>query len=438
MGLSVSKHSRNTETTQSCRASPKPSTRFCEDKVSATQTDTDSDNEEESFYSWFVIAEETDKGPNSEKQPVGTLTCEDPIQGEEFDSSSLASTVDMGDQKNTVNDLGAQLKEQLHVEEEAWHGNQSEPKGPETLTPAESRANQSSGTQGTSRGGSDGNQQIVRMSTGTSSARSSFALDQADILANRKSLEAFHKAYCHQEDHGLRFKRSDTNTSGDGHDLNDVDFFTKYAHDVEVLVGLGLPRELCKEAWMLSVLPSECPAPVSMLSKLWNIQESAAESCMLSLAELGVLKVAHLPDGNIWGLPQDNFIRQVQNQAHNENCQVLFHKSLVVGYARDAWFHARKSGPAPSSLITDDAMLFSLFACDLLDDGYIITNLVYHLVGARLDTVVRALLLSPEWLEKKLLSSGAAPVISDFRRYLMMYRDEDVKSVLEADRKSVV
>jgi len=338
----------------------------------------------------------------------------------------------MGDQTNTVNDLGAQLKEQLHVEEEAWHGNQSEPKGPETLTPAESRANQSSGTQGTSRGGSDGNQQIVRMSTGTSSARSSFALDQADILANRKSLEAFHKAYCHQEDHGLRFKRSDTNTSGDGHDLNDVDFFTKYAHDVEVLVGLGLPRELCKEAWMLSVLPSECPAPVSMLSKLWNIQESAAESCMLSLAELGVLKVAHLPDGNIWGLPQDNFIRQVQNQAHNENCQVLFHKSLVVGYARDAWFHARKSGPAPSSLITDDAMLFSLFACDLLDDGYIITNLVYHLVGARLDTVVRALLLSPEWLEKKLLSSGAAPVISDFRRYLMMYRDEDVKSVLEA------
>ena len=435
MGLRGSKESSGTETSQSSKSAREPSASPRQGKVSDTDTDIEGADEEESFYSWSALTHGLDKVVQVETQNGLTVSCrKEPVQVCSKDSSDTVSTVDMKKQNNIVDDLGAQFDEQLRVQEGMQSSDgQHQPKSPGTLTPAESPANPSWETQRTSHGGSDGNQHIVRMSAGTSSARSSFALDHADMLANRKSLEAFHKAYCQQYNQDVAMNREGEFISTDqsGHTLSDADFFQNHALSIDILLSMGLPRELCKEAWMLSVLPSETPAPLSMLSKLWNKKESAAESCMLSLAKLGVLKVAHLPDGNIWGLPQDDFIGELENHLNNESCSVSFHCSLIEGYARDALSRRETCGEV-RNILRDENLLVSLCISDILDDGYIVTNLMYHLVGARLDTVVRTLLLTPEWLEKKLLSSGAAPVISDFRRYLMLYRDGDVKLVLEA------
>lgn len=447
MGSSGSKNLSARETVQSRDEVSEPSTGSRQDKVSVSGTDSEGVNDEESFYSWSALSSDLDKaGQGRTFQVVPPSSAKVPPKAED-ESSSVASTVAMDGSGNNVEKLGIQLQQQLHVEEGAWEERQSNsqgsgfqpPKAPATLTPAESPANPSWETQRTSHGESDGSQHPVRMSTGTSSARSSFALEQADMFANRKSIEAFQKAYCQQQGRGLSIHRNTAAISEedtmDGH--NDVDFSRKHGRDIEILMGMGLPKDLCKDAWMLCILPPETPAPVTMLSKLWNEEESAAECRMLSLAKLGVLKVAHLPDGNIWGLPQEDFIQEIQKRLSNESCLASFHGRLVEGYARDAWAHANISCEAPKLLIRDNKILFTLLLSHLQDDGYIVINLMYHLVGARLDNVVRALLMSPEWLEKKLLLSGAAAVISDFRRYLMIYRDKDIKLILEALQLSV-
>lgn len=249
--------------------------------------------------------------------------------------------------------------------------------------------------------------------------------------------------------------RGESNVFRDSQNVQD---YQEYPKDVEFLMALGVPKELCRDAWMLTVLPPESPAPAHMLSKLWGHSLEDSHACMNSLSDLGVICVAEL-GGQLWGLPRERFLQQLQLHLLQERPIVSFHRCLVNGYAREVWAKRAslsKTGPGeelgasqgqqedwgheseePHYLIHDGQMLASLLM-DVEDDGYIVTNLVYHLVGARLHGVVRRLLLNPAWLERKLMLSrnktslDASLIVADFRSYLMLYADNDVKLVLEA------
>jgi hypothetical protein len=54
--------------------------------------------------------------------------------------------------------------------------------------------------------------------------------------------------------------------------------------------------------------------------------------------------------------------------------------------------------------------------CDIQDDGYVLLNLVHHLLCAGDVAAARQLLLNPYWLEQKLLAYGSTSLVSDFRR----------------------
>jgi WD40 repeat protein len=411
-------------------------------------------SEEESFYTWLQECSEESRAKGI------TLMDASPSQGDGQEESrvSIASTVDMNADeddedvslKNITSSLsGLNLKAQG---EQPVAGKNLEgvgmgpgvPLSPGTVTPtSESPAYQS--TQGTTKARSShasdtSGQYPMRMSTGASSARSSFALEQADMAANRKSLEAFHRAYATQSP-----SLSSTYTSperkvesGYAHvPLVDIDL-----SECDFLMEAGIPKDLLMEACTLAVLPPETPAPLSMLRKLWNSPSMpAAEDTMLSLAKLDLLKVAHLPDGSIWGLPQCNFIQTIQTKL--DAYLLTFHRHLIRAYVSEMWnkddFVEKGSDETLSSLdqiLGNDALLKSLFM-SMNDDGYIVTNLVYHLFSAQMDTTVKALLSCPDWLEKKFLSLGPAPVVSDFRRYLMFYHDPDIRLILEAFQMSV-
>ena len=315
----------------------------------------------------------------------------------------------------------------------------------------------------------------------STSARTSLTLERADVRANRSSFDAFQKALKEQEKrqrqqqavHEQELLRSNSNVFRDSQNVQD---YEEYPKDVEFLMALGVPKEVCRDAWMLTVLPPNTPAPAHMLSNLWNRPMPDTQACMTLLAELGVMSVAKLGD-QLWGLPRERFMQQLHLHLLQERPIVSFHRCLVNGYAREAWGkqakrrsmapvredlgegtdvggeppmmpedgvdEGRRDGQCeweweePHYLIHDGEMLSSLLL-GVEDDGYIVTNLVYHLVGARLDGVVRRLLLNPAWLERKLMlsrttaSADASLIMADFRRYLMLYSDNDVKLVLEA------
>lgn len=335
---------------------------------------------------------------------------------------------------------------------------------------------------------------------GSTSARSSLTLERADARANRSSFEAFQRALKVQEKQQRRRQKvieqeQSQRSSNVFRASQNVQDYEEYPKDVEFLMALGVPKELCRDAWMLTVLPADSPAPAHMLSKLWNRSMEDTHACMSSLTDLGVMSVA-LMGGQQWGLPREAFMQQLHLHLMQERPIVSFHRCLVNGYAREAWgkraaLMSKSSGgrplttagregqgdgfddavsgehPVPDAnefdwerfhqgerhhldleregaewegphyLIHDGEMLSSLLMC-VEDDGYIVTNLVYHLVGARLDGVVRRLLLNPAWLERKLMlsmtaaSADASLIVADFRRYLMLYADNDVKLVLEA------
>ena len=411
-------------------------------------------SEEESFYTWIQECSE-----ESRCRGV-TLMDASPSHGDGQEASrvSIASTVDMNADEHdedvslkgiTSSLSGLNLKAQG---EQAVAGKNVEgmgmgpgvPLSPGTVTPtSESPAYQS--TQGTTKARSShasdtSGQYPMRMSTGASSARSSFALEQADMAANRKSLEAFKRAYATQSPSlSPSYTAPERKVESTYTDVPLVDIDLS---DCDILKDMGIPKDLLMEACTLAVLPPETPAPLSMLRKLWNSPSmSAAEDMMFSLAKLDLLKMAHLPDGNIWGLPQCNFLQIIQMKL--EDHLMAFHRHLIQSYVSEMWKNGQlvekgsdETLPSLDQILGNDALLKSVFM-SMDDDGYIVTNLVYHLFSAQMDTTVKALLCCPDWLEKKFMSLGPAPVVSDFRRYLMFYHDPDIRLILEAFQMSV-
>lgn len=263
---------------------------------------------------------------------------------------------------------------------------------------------------------------------------------------------AHQRRLAYQEEERLR---GESNVFRDSQNVQD---YQEYLKDVEFLMALGVPKELCRDAWMLTVLPPQSPAPAHMLSKLWGHSIEESHACMTALADLGVMCVAQL-GGQLWGLPRERFLQQLQLHLLQERPIVSFHRCLVNGYAREVWTKRAslsklgageeldstdggQEGLEPESeephYLIHDGQKLAFLLMDVEDDGYIVNNLVYHLVGARLHGVVRRLLLNPAWLERKVMLSRSASsldaslIVADFRSYLMLYSDNDVKLVLEA------
>ena len=53
---------------------------------------------------------------------------------------------------------------------------------------------------------------------------------------------------------------------------------------------------------------------------------------------------------------------------------------------------------------------------EVLDDGYFMQNVGYHLVTAKRFRDLKTLLTNAAWLESKLHSYGVASVVADYRR----------------------
>ena len=254
------------------------------------------------------------------------------------------------------------------------------------------------------------------------SGRSSFVLERADMDANRKSLEAFQ--------HALAMERIPESTES-GFDAAAAAMHWKQEHTgYSVLESVGIPKDLCREASMLVALPPHTPAPACMLRLLWGMQDAQeTEKTMMSLASLDLIKVAHLPDGQVWGLPQPKPMEILQQLFCHE--APLYHGLLIRAYAT----HSREVNRL-SYKDMDERELSRLLAI-VPNDGYVVSNLSYHLIAARFEKVARRLLLNPCWLERKFQETGASGVVSEFRRYLSIVSDKDIKLILQAFEMSV-
>eukprot|EP00890_Picochlorum_soloecismus_P001746 jgi/Picsp_1/2572/NSC_00803-R1_wd-40 repeat protein len=253
--------------------------------------------------------------------------------------------------------------------------------------------------------------------------RSSFVLERADRDANRKSLEAFQ--------HALGMERIHESTVSGFDDAAASPMHWKQEHSgYSVLESVGIPKELCREASMLVALPPHTPAPACMLRLLWGMHDAQeTEKTMMSLASLDLIKVAHLPDGQVWGLPQPKPMEILQQLFCHE--APLYHGVLIRAYAT----HSRNANRLPYKDM-DERELSRLLPI-VPNDGYVVPNLSFHLIAARFEKVARRLLLNPSWLERKFKETGASGVVSEFRRYLCIVSDKDIKLILQAFEMSV-
>ncbi|KAG2423398.1 hypothetical protein HXX76_015363 [Chlamydomonas incerta] len=147
---------------------------------------------------------------------------------------------------------------------------------------------------------------------------------------------------------------------------------------------------------MLGVLAPGLPAPLAVLQRLWQLESTdAAGAVARTLAAVGVLRLASLDDGSPWALAD------LQHVSHAgavwPEVVAAAHVTLLTSYTR-------------AGMLTLEAVP---------DDGYILQALSHHLLGAGRLAQLRALLMSPRWLETKLYSYGAGATVQDFRRYLV-------------------
>ncbi|KAK9810336.1 hypothetical protein WJX72_008917 [[Myrmecia] bisecta] len=224
------------------------------------------------------------------------------------------------------------------------------------------------------------------------SRRSSFALERASMESNRASLEMFR-----------------VTTDSDMVKREEVQ-----AVDIDSLcIQLGIPEALRARYVRLAVVPSDTPLPMSMLMRLWSPgSETDAEATANMMEDRSIMRVACLYDGSAWALVQAEHLKLLQGAACIPVAK--FHAELLDSY------------------LTGHSSVLAV-----PDDGYFMQNVGHHLVGAERLKDLKALLISPHWLEHKLHSYGVASVVADFRRFLMATADDEVKLLLEAFQMSV-
>ncbi|KAG2434515.1 hypothetical protein HYH02_012182 [Chlamydomonas schloesseri] len=169
--------------------------------------------------------------------------------------------------------------------------------------------------------------------------------------------------------------------------------------DLEVALRAVPPDQAAAAAAaypVLGVLAPGLPAPLEVLQRLWQIESAdIAGTVARTLAAIGVLRLANLDDGSPWALADPQHVAHAA--AMWPEAVAAAHVALLDSYSR-------------SGMLTLEAVP---------DDGYILQALSHHLLGAGRLAHLRALLMSPRWLEAKLYSYGAGATVQDFRRYLV-------------------
>lgn len=163
----------------------------------------------------------------------------------------------------------------------------------------------------------------------------------------------------------------------------------------------------------LAIIAPSTPVPVTVLQQIWRLDSVAtAAQVALQLECEGALKVAQLEDGSMWCLVANG---EGMPPALPAARAAQLHASLLTGYTNDD----------------------TIELVDIRDDGYILNSLGFHLVGAGRQQDLRALLLTPKWLESKLHSYGVAALVADYRRFLQHEQDLRVKLLLQAFQMSL-
>ncbi|MEW5313943.1 MAG: hypothetical protein WDW38_005473 [Sanguina aurantia] len=165
----------------------------------------------------------------------------------------------------------------------------------------------------------------------------------------------------------------------------------------------------------LGVLPPDTPVPLALLMQLFRLVSLAeAQTAALALQSAGVLKLAVLDDGSRWGAICGEHVSRIQAQITPDQ--------LAGGH---------------SDVLSIYTLGGRLPLVQVGDDGYIMSNITHHCLGAGRADELRTLLTDPMWLEAKLHACGIGAIVFDFRRYLQVTEDSDVRLLLQAFQLSL-
>lgn len=124
---------------------------------------------------------------------------------------------------------------------------------------------------------------------------------------------------------------------------------------------------------------------------------SPPSQAALALQSVGVLKLAVLDDGSRWGAICGEHVSRIQAQITPDQ---------LAGGHSDVLSIYTLGGRLPLVAVGDD--------------GYIMSNITHHCLGAGRADQLRALLTDPLWLEGKLHACGIGAIVFDFRRWVGM------------------
>lgn len=126
------------------------------------------------------------------------------------------------------------------------------------------------------------------------------------------------------------------------------------------------------------------------------------------LRTCGVLRMAVLEDGSTWCLMSPDHMEIVLLLSAEQQPQ--YHNELVSSYCGNGAIQLRS----------------------VEDDGYVLQNIVHHLICTDRLSDLAELLTEPSWIEAKLHAYGVAAIVQDFRRFLSKKEDSGLKLLLQA------
>ncbi|CAD7698455.1 unnamed protein product [Ostreobium quekettii] len=198
------------------------------------------------------------------------------------------------------------------------------------------------------------------------------------------------------------------------HEFSSLDIFQNAVEDGSVsrLNSESFSGELRRRYHQLAVLPADVPVPISLLARLWGTPDLHDAEAAASLMESRkILKMAILEDDSAWCIISPFHLGRLQD---------MFRDSLKAQHSR--LVNLYRQGFHNLALVPDDQ--------------YFMQNIANHLVEADRLEEMAGLLRDPIWLETKLRSYGTGAVVSDFRRYLMVKEDPDIKLLLRSFQMS--
>ncbi len=169
----------------------------------------------------------------------------------------------------------------------------------------------------------------------------------------------------------------------------------------------------------LSVLTNQVWVPVSVLSRMWKLEDKSALDiadmfCGMSLASFSYRKIGEDATKKAGINLHDLHLEFCRQQAKSKNLESSWHTALLLGYLKSS----------PDTLICDPCTLSSLQLAGLtprpwwtdgiLDDGYIYGYLARHLSLSGQGSELAALLLDARWITVRGKRGGFLGIMADF------------------------